>query len=174
MRLGYQWNLDFASLLNLTLQHNYYVLVMIEHFSKWLELMPLPDCSSEGVWICILGQNVQQVWCSNSSSHQPRYKISRGFPRFVWKNIDRPLDYWKIIMTQTGWPNKWWKRWSEDCKSTAFKKATLNIGICSYHGWPWDISLVGRPHWHFFHGIFCYLVEISSYHLYSMRCYDYD
>ncbi len=22
---------------------------MIEHFSKWLELGPLPDCSSEGV-----------------------------------------------------------------------------------------------------------------------------
>jgi hypothetical protein len=42
MGLGYQWNLDFASPLNLTPRHNRYVLVMIEHFSKWLELMSLP------------------------------------------------------------------------------------------------------------------------------------
>jgi hypothetical protein len=30
------WHLDIIN-----------VLVMIEHFSKWLELVPLPDCSSE-------------------------------------------------------------------------------------------------------------------------------
>ncbi len=29
--------------------HNWYVLVMIEHFSKWIELVPLPDKSNEGV-----------------------------------------------------------------------------------------------------------------------------
>jgi hypothetical protein len=40
--------LDFASPLNLTPQHNQYGLVMIEHFSKWLELVSLPNCSSEG------------------------------------------------------------------------------------------------------------------------------
>ncbi len=47
MGLGYKWNLDFSSPLSLTLQHNQYVSVMIKHFSKWLELMPLLDCSSE-------------------------------------------------------------------------------------------------------------------------------
>jgi len=49
MGLGYQWSLDFVDPLSLTLQHNYYVLVMMEHFSKWLELIPLPNCSNEGV-----------------------------------------------------------------------------------------------------------------------------
>jgi len=34
--------------LNLTFLHNRYVLVMIEHFSKWLELVPLLDRSCEG------------------------------------------------------------------------------------------------------------------------------
>jgi hypothetical protein len=48
MRLGYQWNLDFAGPLSLTPRHNHYVLVMIEHFSKWLELVPWLDCNSEG------------------------------------------------------------------------------------------------------------------------------
>jgi hypothetical protein len=37
-----------ADPLNLTPQHNRYVLVMSEHFSKWLELFPLLDCSNEG------------------------------------------------------------------------------------------------------------------------------
>ncbi len=49
MGLGYRWSLDFVDPLNLTSRHNQYVLVMIEHFSKWLELVPLMDHSSEGV-----------------------------------------------------------------------------------------------------------------------------
>jgi hypothetical protein len=44
---GYQWSLDFADPLNLTFQHNQYVLVMIEYFSKWLELVPLLDHSNK-------------------------------------------------------------------------------------------------------------------------------
>jgi hypothetical protein len=47
--LGYRWSLDFAKPLPLTVQHNRYVLVMVEHFSKWIELVPSPDKSSEGV-----------------------------------------------------------------------------------------------------------------------------
>jgi hypothetical protein len=46
--------MDFASPLSLTPQHNQYVLVMIEHFSKWLELVPLSDCSNEGVTYAFL------------------------------------------------------------------------------------------------------------------------
>jgi hypothetical protein len=49
MGLGYRWNLDFARPLPLMVQHNIYVLVMVEHFSKWIELVPFFDKSSEGV-----------------------------------------------------------------------------------------------------------------------------
>jgi len=49
MGLGYRWSLDFAGTLSLTPRYNQYVLIMIKHFSKCLELRPLPDCSSEGV-----------------------------------------------------------------------------------------------------------------------------
>jgi transposase InsO family protein len=49
MGLGYRWSLDFAGLLPLTVRHDRYVLVMVEHFSKWIELVPSPDKSSEGV-----------------------------------------------------------------------------------------------------------------------------
>jgi hypothetical protein len=36
MGFGYQWSLDFIDPLSLTPQYNRYVLIMIEHFSKWL------------------------------------------------------------------------------------------------------------------------------------------
>jgi transposase-like protein len=48
MGLGYRWSLDFAWPLPITPRHNKYVLVMIEHFSKWIELVALPDKFSEG------------------------------------------------------------------------------------------------------------------------------
>jgi len=49
MGLGYRWSLDFVGLLPLTVRHNRYVLVMVEHFSKWIELVPSPNKSNEGV-----------------------------------------------------------------------------------------------------------------------------
>jgi hypothetical protein len=49
MGLGYCWSLDFARPLPLTVRHNRYVLVMVEHFFKWIELVPSPDKSSKGV-----------------------------------------------------------------------------------------------------------------------------
>jgi hypothetical protein len=54
MGLGYQWNLDFVGPLNLTPQHNRYVLVVIKHFSKWLELVLLPNCNNEGATYAFL------------------------------------------------------------------------------------------------------------------------
>ncbi|CAM6102398.1 unnamed protein product [Calypogeia fissa] len=47
MGLGYRWSLDFAGPLPLTVRHHRYVLVMVEHFSKWIELVALPDKASE-------------------------------------------------------------------------------------------------------------------------------
>jgi hypothetical protein len=48
MGLGYRWSLDFAGPLLVTPRHNKYVLVMIEHFTKWIELVALLDKFSEG------------------------------------------------------------------------------------------------------------------------------
>jgi len=54
MGLGYHWSLDFARPLPLTIWHNIYVLVMVEHFSKWIELVPSLDKSSEGITYAFL------------------------------------------------------------------------------------------------------------------------
>jgi hypothetical protein len=40
--------MDFASPFSLTSQRNQYVLVMIKHFAKWLELVPLLNHKNEG------------------------------------------------------------------------------------------------------------------------------
>ncbi|WP_375609853.1 DDE-type integrase/transposase/recombinase [Bartonella sp. AC53GZZY] len=56
MGLGYRWSLDFAGPLPLTVRHHRYVLVMVEHFSKWIELVALPDKSSEGTTYLFLDQ----------------------------------------------------------------------------------------------------------------------
>ena len=54
MGLGYRWSLDFAGPLPLTMRHNRVVLVMVEHFSKWIELVVLLDKGSEGAAIAFL------------------------------------------------------------------------------------------------------------------------
>jgi transposase-like protein len=43
MGLGYRWSLDFAGPLVVTPRGAKYVLVMVEHFSKWIEFVALPQ-----------------------------------------------------------------------------------------------------------------------------------
>jgi hypothetical protein len=45
----------------------------------------------------------------------------------------------------------------------ASKRVVLEIGTCIYHGWPWDLGLVGMPPLHHFHYIFYCLVVTPSY-----------
>ena len=43
MGLGYRWSLDFVGPLTITPRGTKYVFVMVEHFSKWIELVALPQ-----------------------------------------------------------------------------------------------------------------------------------
>ena len=47
MGLGYHWLLDFVGLLVVTPRGANYILVMVEHFSKWIELTALSQNSTE-------------------------------------------------------------------------------------------------------------------------------
>lgn len=59
--LMFRWGLDFARPLPLTDRGNIYVLVYIEHYTKWMELVALPSKSSsdvtflEKIWFCTSG-----------------------------------------------------------------------------------------------------------------------
>ena len=41
--LGYRWGVDFAGPLSVTKAGNRWVMVCIEQFTKWIELIPLPS-----------------------------------------------------------------------------------------------------------------------------------
>jgi hypothetical protein len=56
----------------------------------------------------------------------------------------------------------------------AFRKTTIEIGTCNYHGWPWDIGLVSRPHCHFFTLLSIIQLRARATNLHSTRCYDRD
>jgi hypothetical protein len=54
MGLGYSWSLDFAGPLVVTPRGAKYVLVMVDHLSKWIELVVPPQNSAElAVAICL-------------------------------------------------------------------------------------------------------------------------
>ena len=46
--MGYRWGVDFAGPLEPSPAGNKYVMVCIEHFSKWVELIPLKSKTSAG------------------------------------------------------------------------------------------------------------------------------
>jgi len=54
MGLGYWQNLGFVNPLNIIMWHNQYVLVMIEHFLKWLKFMSLLNHSNERITYAFL------------------------------------------------------------------------------------------------------------------------
>jgi hypothetical protein len=56
MGLGYQWSLIFTRSFNLIVHFNQCVLIIIEQFSKWIELTPLQNKSGEGVAYAFLDQ----------------------------------------------------------------------------------------------------------------------
>ncbi len=51
----------FCHSIELTPWHSWYVLVMIKHFSKWLELVPLPNYNSEGVVYAFLDKVLSRL-----------------------------------------------------------------------------------------------------------------
>jgi hypothetical protein len=52
----YCWSCDLAEELPQTSRGNVYIMIMIEHFSKWVELVALPDKSSHSTSQAFLQQ----------------------------------------------------------------------------------------------------------------------
>ncbi len=96
MGLGYWWNLNFAKPFPLIMWYNSCVLVMVEHFSKWIELMLLLDKSNEGVAYAFLDQILNQFGVTNWSAHGSRQKVFGKFWNIVWISLDKiihPIEW---------------------------------------------------------------------------------
>ena len=60
--IGYRWGVDFAGPLPTTKRRNKYVLVMIEHFTKWVELLALPNKTSDLTARALLEGVLERFW----------------------------------------------------------------------------------------------------------------
>jgi hypothetical protein len=128
MGLRYWWSLDFVSPLNLTPWHNLYVLVIIEHFSKWLELVPLLDPNNEGIAYAFLTK-----FSLNLVLQPTRYKLQWGIPIVVWEGIERSLNdftrpFWSKQVSQMDDINNEW-----GLHKYSLQRAIFKIRTYSYH-----------------------------------------
>jgi IS30 family transposase len=64
MGLGYRWSLDFAGPLVTTRSKKRFVLIGIEHFSKWCEVWALPSKVSTRVAEAFLGVMTRYGACA--------------------------------------------------------------------------------------------------------------
>ncbi len=94
MGLAYQWSLDFANPLNLTMWYNRYILIMIEHFSKWLELVPLPNYDNERITYAFLDRVLIGLVFQLNYSSTNEWNSMGNSKITMWKNI--------IVFTRIG------------------------------------------------------------------------
>jgi hypothetical protein len=86
MWFGYWWSLDFVDSLNLIIWHNQYVLVMIEYFLKWLELVPLLNQNNEKIVYAFKNKMFSRFGASIKTSGYPRPSVTVRCPCIVLLN----------------------------------------------------------------------------------------
>jgi len=79
--------LDFVGAFNLTTQHNQYVLVMIEHFSKWQKLMSLSNRSNEGIAYAFLDMGLNRFEALVEVPTNQSIKIGGEFQKLCEKTL---------------------------------------------------------------------------------------
>jgi hypothetical protein len=55
----YRWSCDLVGTLPQTSRDNVYIMIMIEHFSKWVELVALLDKSSHSIGLLTNTRSIQ-------------------------------------------------------------------------------------------------------------------
>jgi hypothetical protein len=94
----YRWSCDLAGKLPQTSKGNVYIMIMIEHFSKWVELVALPDKSSHITNQAFLQQVLSRfgvcVECLNDQGSQFRGEfqdlIDRALIDHCWTSRNHP------------------------------------------------------------------------------------
>jgi hypothetical protein len=67
--------------------HNQYILIMIEHFSKWLEPTPLPNYSSEKITYTFLDKVLIGFVFQLNYSSTKEWNSMGNSKIIMWKNI---------------------------------------------------------------------------------------
>jgi hypothetical protein len=70
MGMFYRWGIDLCKMPFKSVSGNIYVVVMIEHFSKWIELVPIPEKTSHHTAAALRGVlSSLQVWSTRRGLH---------------------------------------------------------------------------------------------------------
>jgi transposase-like protein len=99
--------LDFVNPISLTPQHNRYVLVMIKHFSKLLEVVPLPNYNNEGATYAFFDKMFSRFGAPAKVFTDQGTKFRGDFQDLCEQTL---IDHWTASQDhseQTSWPNKW-------------------------------------------------------------------
>jgi hypothetical protein len=130
--LGYRWSVDLAGPLHKTVRGNKYVMVCIEHFSKWAILVPIPDKTSE-VTSQVFLERVLAVWGAPAVVLTDQGKEFQG--------AFDALCYQALIDHRTT------SRDHPECDGLAermvqtTKQALRKVGLAAGHNRDWDLQL---------------------------------
>jgi hypothetical protein len=110
MGLGYRWSLDFAGPLPKTKHKNLYVLVMIEHFSKWIEVAATTNKSSETVASIFLDKVLSRFGAPAEVLTDQGTEFRGSFQELCNRAFIDHSRLLGIIQKQTAWPSEQYRQ----------------------------------------------------------------
>jgi hypothetical protein len=88
MGLFYRWGVDLCKMLHTSENGNKYVVVMIEHFTKWVELVPIPEKSSFYTAAGPIERGSDAIRSTRRSPDRPRRRISGRIRSLTAETVD--------------------------------------------------------------------------------------
>ena len=109
IRAGAPWEIigvDLIGPLPITERGNRYIIVFIDYFTKWVEIVPIPDQSAQTTSRALLDENCISIWMSTNDSLRPRSKFRINH---VWRTM--PVTSYKedennSKKPKSQWPNR--------------------------------------------------------------------
>ena len=114
--LMYRWGIDFAGPLPETERGNKYVLVCIEHCTKWIELIALPSKSSGNVARSVVENILARFGVPGEILTDQGTEFQGDFRHF-WVNMKSLIElHPENILKPMVWQREWYKHSSKDFK----------------------------------------------------------
>jgi len=140
----YCWSCDLAGELPQTSRGNVYIMIMIGHFSKWVELVALPDKSSHSTNQAFLQQVLSRFGacaeCLTDQGLEFRGEFQDLLDHALINHRRTSRNHPKLMALQKGW----FKRVRRDFERFASLR-TKRIGTWPSHTLPWVTGCPNTP-----------------------------
>jgi hypothetical protein len=132
MGLFYRWGVDLCKMPHTSEDGNKYVVVMIEHFTKWVELVPIPEKSSFYTAAALKGVLTRFGAPAKVLTDQGE-EFQGEFAALLQKLLIDHRQRHEIIPSLTVWRNVWCRS-SKKLYASIALPSTSNIGAASCAG----------------------------------------